>query len=354
MNSKFLTLIKALYGSTKGSFNYLTGISSDLKAYFFGEQEIFDLRVKLGSQAIEYKNLRKSYKNKYPYIDSAIISGLTLPEMLKKGVSEEVQLAYQLAYPDKSANVSFTDAWDGFISHEERIGFVNGIKGKLFEIKYVDHLNQTLEPGYSATIATKSNQPGWDIQITGPDQEIINQIQLKASSSIEYVKAHFEKYPDIDVVTLDDLKGQIGLNDKITATAISNEELQAEVMGATSTNYEYLPGILALSYVIFSSYTKTDLSWYEKNIELGKRGTGMAIDITILTSLGLVGIIPILIKKSVLNVGNKKKEYIKILKKQIKNQKESIKFWEKNLSRRDFLKGLALTASASRFAIKKI
>ena len=43
-------------------------------------------------------------------------------------------------------------------------------------------------------IAAKANQPGWDIEIKGPDQEVINQIQLKASSSVEYVKSHFDKY----------------------------------------------------------------------------------------------------------------------------------------------------------------
>ena len=50
-----------IYSRITGSNSTPAGISSDLKAYFFGEQEIFDLRVKLGSQAIEYKILRKSF-----------------------------------------------------------------------------------------------------------------------------------------------------------------------------------------------------------------------------------------------------------------------------------------------------
>lgn len=353
MSNKYIGLIKATVGSFSGVISYINDVRLDAYSYFSGDEEINSLKKKLESQKIEYKNLLESPKNKYKYMDSAIIAGLTLPEMLKNGVSEEVQLAYQLSFPDKATNISFTDAWDNFDTPEERIGFVNAIKGKLFEIKYVDHLNATLEPGYSAAIAAKANQPGWDIEIKGPDQEVINQIQLKASSSVEYVKSHFDKYPDIDVITLEDLKGQIGLSEKVSFAAISNEELQAEIIAATPANYEFLPGVLALGYVVFSSYTKDELSWYEKNVELGRKGTGVAIDFTILSSLGFVGIIPVLIKKSVLNSGNQKRKYIEILKNQLVSQRKSIDIWKKKLSRRDFIKGLALTASIAKFAIRK-
>lgn len=354
MTNKYTGLIKAAVGSLSGIFSYINDVRLDSYAYFSGDKNIDNLKKKLELQKIEYKNLLESPKNKYKYMDSAIIAGLTLPEMLKKGVSEDVQLAYQLAFSNKVNDISFTDAWASFNTPDERIGFVNTIKGKLFEIKYVDHLNATLEPGYTAAIAGKANQPGWDIQITGPDQEVINQIQLKASSSIDYVKSHFDKYPDIDVITIEDLKGQIGLSEKISFAAISNEELQAEIIAATPANYEFLPSVLAMGYVVLSSYTKDELSWYEKNVELGRKGTGVAVDLTILGSLGLLGIIPILVKKSVLNSGNQKRRYVEILENQLISQRRSIDIWKKKLSRRDFIKGLALTATATKFAIKKV
>ena len=158
MTNKYTGLINAAVGSFSGIFSYINDVRLDSYAYFTGDKKIYDLKVELESQKFEYKNLLKSPKNKYKYMDSAIIAGLTLPEMLKNGVSEDVQLAYQLSFPNKANNISFTDAWDSFDTPDERIGFVNAIKGKLFEIKYVDHLNANLEPGYSAAIASKAKR----------------------------------------------------------------------------------------------------------------------------------------------------------------------------------------------------
>lgn len=354
MSNKLINVIKALYGFTKGSLSHLRDIKSDSIAYYKGDEEISKLIKQLNNQRSDYKNLLKKQKQKYPYLDSAIIAGLTLPEMIQGGVSNDVQLAYELSFPEKSSFISFTDAWDSFDSPEERAGFVSAIKGKLFEIKYVDHLNNTLEPGYSAAIASNPTQPGWDIEISGPNQELIEQIQLKATSSVEYIKSHFEKYPDVDLVTLEDLKGQIGLSDKVTVTAITNNDLQNEIIGATSTSGEYVPIVIALSYLVFSSYTKADLSWFEKNVEFGKKGTGMAINGAIIIQTGFWGLIPILMKETMLNEGNQKRKYIEVLKKQINSEKKSVNLWEKKFSRRDFLKGLALTASMAKFSSKKL
>ena len=74
---------------------------------------------------------------------------------------------------------------------------------------------------------------------------------------------------------------------------------------------------------------------------------------SILEVIGL-GIIPILVKKSVLNNGNQKRRYVEILENQLISQRKSIDIWKKKLSRRDFIKGLALTATATKFAIKKV
>ena len=354
MSNKLINLIKALYGFTKGSLNHLRDIKSDSIAYYKGDEEISTLVQQLNSQRTRYKTLLKSHKNNYPYLDSAIIAGLTLPEMIKNGVDKDVLLAYQLSFPEKSSSISFIDAWSNFDSPEQRLGFVSAIKGKLFEIKYVDHLNKTLEPGYSAAIASNPNQPGWDIEIKGPDQEIINQIQLKASSSVEYIKSHFDIYPDVDIVTLEDLKGQIGLSDKVTVTAVTNNDLQNEIIGATSSGSDYVPIIIAMSYLIFSSYSKEDLSWFEKNVEFGKKGTGMAINGAIIIQTGFWGLIPILMKEVMLNEGNQKRKYIRVLKNQINSEKKSINLWENKFSRRDFLKGLALTASITKFSTRKL
>tara|TARA_A100001015_G_C15005452_1_gene720437 strand:- start:565 stop:1647 length:1083 start_codon:yes stop_codon:yes gene_type:complete len=337
-----------IFGLSKGVVKYTSDSASDINALILSDKKIKKLQDKMLQQNIEYKKIILEKKSKYPYMDSAIIAGLTLPQMLKNGVSEDIQLAYELSFPEKAKAISFTDAWSDFDNHNQRLGFINTVKGKLFEIKYVDHLNATLEPGYSAAIAKNVNQPGWDIAITGPDEKIIEQIQLKATTSVAYIKEHLKRYPDIDVVTLEDLKGQIGLSEKVTYATASNSDLQAEIIGSTSEAYSYLPISIVLTYVIFSSYKRDDLSNFEKNIEIGRRGTGLALSGAILMSTGLFGIFGIFLKDFALNKGNKKRQYIASLREQIHLQRNTIKFWKKNVSRRDFLKGLALTAAIPR------
>ena len=192
------------------------------------------------------------------------------------------------------------------------------------------------------------------IEISGPDEEVINQIQLKATTSVNYVKENIEKYQNIDIVTLEDLKGEIGLNDKISFATLSNDELQTEILSATS-NYEYAPFLVGMGYVVFSSYLKKDLNFFEKNIDIGDRGTGVIINGAIIVSTGLVfGLITVIAKEIALNEGNKKREYINYLKDQIELHNNSLSKLDKKFSRRDFLKGLFLTAGLGRYAIKKL
>ena len=79
----------------------------------------------------------------------------------------------------------------------------------------------------------------------------------------------------------------------------------------------------------------------------------MAINGAIIIQTGFWGLIPILMKEVMLNEGNQKRKYISVLKNQINSEKKSISLWENKFSRRDFLKGLALTASITRFSTRK-
>ena len=54
----------------------------------------------------------------------------------------------------------------------ELVGFVSGVKGKLFELQYVDYLNDGhLPDGFRAELAGNPTNPGWDIAIIGQDEE---------------------------------------------------------------------------------------------------------------------------------------------------------------------------------------
>ena len=137
--------------------------------------------------------------------------------------------AFRLQYP----NVSL-ESLEG--SSEERLsGLANGVKGKLLEVMVRDRLNAEkrlgelqLEHGQEASLAESSTQPGWDLQIVNEDGSVAEEIQLKATESMSYVKKALEKYPDIRVATPSEIDDTA---EEILGTGISNQQLE-HVTGA--------------------------------------------------------------------------------------------------------------------------
>ena len=304
-------------------------------------------------------NLKKiKLKEKYPYMDASVICGLTALEMTRDGVPSDVANAYVYAFPNKSADISFIDAWGEMETYEERLGFVNAVKGKLFEIKYTDYLNNNLEAGYSASMASLPNQKGWDIKIEGPDAEVVNLLQLKATDSAHYVNDAIEKYPEIDIVSISDLQGQLALVNSptnVTLADISNDDLLTEIISGTDKSSLFFPAIplLSLGFIVFDSYRIKDISAYEKNHNIGKRSGNLFVNSTILVSTTPFIGIPLIIGKEYLFSRTKKKRaLITYLKNQIKQQKKSEKVWNKKVSRRSFLKGLAAVTVVSKSKLK--
>ena len=128
MANKYTGLTKAAVGYFSGIFSYINDVRLDMYAYFSGDENIDNLKQELELQKIEYKNLLKSPKNKYKYMDSAIIAGLTLPEMLKNGVSEDVQLA--ISYLSLIKQMIFLLQMHGIVLVLQMKGLVvNAIKG---------------------------------------------------------------------------------------------------------------------------------------------------------------------------------------------------------------------------------
>ena len=91
-----------------------------------------------------------------------------------------------MAYPEKAAAMNFKTAVENLDDYQLD-GFINGIKGKLFEIKYTDYLNDgNLSDGYQAAMAQaamaqSATQPGWDIAIRDSNGNIDDVLQLKAT-----------------------------------------------------------------------------------------------------------------------------------------------------------------------------
>jgi hypothetical protein len=142
-------------------------------------------------------------------------------------VDEQMLKALDLAYVGKSLEDLAA------MPLADRAGALNGWKGKYFEILVRDELNAgqsigdlTLLPGQEARLAAAVTQPGWDLEIVGPDGSGLEIFQLKATESLSYVQRALDKYPDIPVIATDEVGGLVA---EIAPSGISDSELEAKL-----------------------------------------------------------------------------------------------------------------------------
>jgi hypothetical protein len=107
--------------------------------------------------------------------------------------------AFHLQYPNAGDFVDFVRSHSG--DSEAVAGVVNGIKGKLFEVEYLNYLNDGhLEPGTVAELAADPTQPGWHIVVRNESGQMLEHLQLKATNNLTYIKQALANHPEIDVV----------------------------------------------------------------------------------------------------------------------------------------------------------
>jgi len=336
---------KKIPPTTKGFINAGYNGTVNLGNRFIGDWRIRKLEDKLHEQSITFNNEIKKYKSQYPYFDYYVVSGFSIPSMIQNRLTDpDLELAYQYQFPSKANEIRLTEAWQSFDSPEEILGFNNALKGKLFEVKYLDHISKTLEPGYTAKLADSPTQKGFDIEIYNSYGQIDQQLQLKASTSASYIKDALNQYPEIDVVTLEDLDGQMLLanySDRIISSKISHDDLLSSMGSSVESSLDYLP-LLGISLVAFSAYTQKEASEFQKTVKFVERITDYAVNAAILASTGFIGIPIVFLKQHLLKSGEKKRQYIEQLKEKLSRQKQSHKRMKKMFSRRDFLKSLVI------------
>ena len=154
--------------------------------------------------------------------DVSLDDVLNLP--LEPEANPQILKAFERQYPNEDL-----DSLRG-ASAEQLRGWANGVKGKYFEVLVCDRLNAgerlgeiELQPGQTARLATSSTQRGWDMLVENEDGSIDERLQLKASSSMSYVKSALEKHPDIRVVVPSEIEDS---SEEIVGTGISNEQLE--------------------------------------------------------------------------------------------------------------------------------
>jgi len=136
-------------------------------------------------------------------LDATVIGGYGLHDILDGKVRESeipplVLKAFHLQYPHVGNFVDFVHDHKGDTA---LVGIINGIKGKAFELEYVEYLNHGhLPPGAFAELAHSPTQEGWDIAIHDSHGQIIDHLQLKATDSLSYIQDAIAHHPEIDVV----------------------------------------------------------------------------------------------------------------------------------------------------------
>jgi hypothetical protein len=250
------------------------------------DSDIKEKKNKMLAQSKKYKELlgRLNRENER-LLDTCFLGGDLIKDWIanQDELPEDIISAYEKAYPDLAAETPLKDALSSMDDGELQ-GLVSGIKGKLFEIKYVDYLNDgELPDGYVAKLAESATQPGWDIEITGPHGEVAQLLQAKATDSISYVQEALEKYPDIDVVTTAELSPTDGLyshlllndaSENVINSTISNDDLESYIdhhLDGSGFEMDWSPPILSMAIIAFSSYKKDGLDLYGKAKNFGGR-----------------------------------------------------------------------------------
>ena len=156
------------------------------------------------------------------------------------------------------------------------------------------------------------------------------------------------------------MQGQLGSISSITnvsASNISSAELLQEIDGATDGSSFFFPAVplLALGYIVFSNYKEQDISHFKKHQRFGKRASNLVLNTSIISAAAtpFIGIPLVLGKEYLFRGARRDKEIIHFLKSQIKQSRNTQKVWEKQTSRRSFLKGLGV-ASATLVRTPKI
>ena len=243
----------------------------------------FEKRLeKLKEQSAEYREICSRLCDKLSKKDM-LLDSLGISASVIHGyyhidyIPDEVEKAYKAAYPIKSQTETLRDIIED-ADNTELAGLTSGIKGKLFEMRYVDFLNDGhLPDGYEAVLAESATNPGWDIAILDNNGIAVNELQMKATDSVDYIKTALERYPDIDIVTTEEVYNSVVMHefaDSVINSGISNEELTSvvtEALESDSVDMDWGLPVIPMLLIGYSVYKKESLSSFEKGTEFGDR-----------------------------------------------------------------------------------
>lgn len=222
-------------------------------------------------------------------LDTLVVGGMTLEQIAQGApVPPEIEKAFELAYPNLAQHETLADAVN-HASTSQLAGLTDGVKGKLFELKLLDHLNHGgLPDGFHAVLAQSATQPGWDLQVLAPDGHVASLIQAKATDSVEYVRHALEQYPNIPITSTHEVYAHLaalGAAEHVTDSGVSlaglNHDVGAAMANATDSFgiHSFMPSTLGLAVIALSVLMDRRLTWEMAGREFGARTgkAGMAV-----------------------------------------------------------------------------
>ena len=181
-------------------------------------------RESLHELAQEYRN-----RSEREILDiAALATDVSLDRITNLGLEPDADPQFLQAFRLQYPNVSL-ESLEG--SSEERLsGLANGVKGKYYEVLVRDRLNAgerlgelQLESGQVSKLAESPTQAGWDLRIENADGSVAEEIQLKATESMSYIKDALERYPNIRVAAPSEINDTA---EEVLGTGISNQQLE--------------------------------------------------------------------------------------------------------------------------------
>lgn len=111
--------------------------------------------------------------------------------------------------------------------HEQMDGVINTVKGKMFEIM-VTHNENMDDDKWFAKMHTNESFPGSDIVFTNNETREQIEVSLKAvaENRPEIIESALVKYPDISIMTTDEMAELFKNDTRVFGSEITHEELQ--------------------------------------------------------------------------------------------------------------------------------
>lgn len=241
---------------------------------YYSSEKLNRLQKYILFQGGYYRELNRSKRA----TDCLMLGGESVATLaVSLDIPAHIEAAYQAAYPNLAADTTLQSKLSD-IDGNELLGLLSGIKGKLFEQQYADYLNSGILPdSYRAYLAEAVNQPGWDLRIEGPNNEITELLQAKATDSVGYVVGALEKSPDIDIVTTEEVYAHLvmsGVSEGIVNSGISNASLEAALNQAVDSShigFDFSPPWFTLALIAFTTYKDESLTLFQKARSVGDR-----------------------------------------------------------------------------------